>query len=614
MNRRTVTLTVGGMTCAGCVLRVEKAVKKVNGVGDASVNLATEKITLTYDPSTTDLGTIASAVGSAGYTLSQPTAVTGRAAGVMEAEAPQETAFRRLKKDFILSAVLTAPVMAISMAAMTDWFARAVPLTPSDVNTVLFLLATGVMAGPGRHFFALAWKRAKHFAADMNTLVAVGTGTAYVFSALVTLFPRLLSAAHHAGHVYFDTAATIVTLILLGRMLEARAKSRTTDAIKKLAGLRPKTARVVREGIERDLPAADVRNGDIVIVRPGERLPVDGIVERGSSSVDESMITGESMPVDKKAGERVTGGTINLSGSIEFRATAVGSETVIANIIRLVEEAQGSKAPIQALADRIAAVFVPVVMGIAVLTFAAWATIGGLPVTAAMVNFIAVLIIACPCALGLATPTAIMVGTGLGAAKGILIKNAESLERAHRIRTVVLDKTGTLTTGKPTVAQVVALGGYDERAVLRYAASVESRSEHPLGKAVVETASLRNIGHGPVESFTSMTGLGVRAVVGGDAVAVGSPGIMKEFAIDIAPAAGAVYRMAAAGETPVFVAVNGELAGVIAVGDSIKPGAKQVVDRLRGMGIGVVMITGDNAATAGAIAAQAGIMRVIAGV
>ncbi len=637
MSRLTVTLPVGGMTCAGCVARVEKVVKGINGVGDASVNLATEKVTLTYDPSTTGLGEIAAAVGRAGYSLGLPPTTAGAppeaapgdgppatttspgtvppaAAVGAEQESPQETAFRRLKKDVIVSALLSVPVMAISMAAMTDWFARSLPLEMSDVNTVLFLLTTGVMAGPGRRFFTIAWKMAKHFTADMNTLVAVGTGTAYLFSAIVTLFPRWLPEAHHAGHVYFDTAATIITLILLGRMLEARARSRTTDAIKGLARLRPATARVIRDGIERDLAAGDVRHGDVVIVRPGERLPVDGVVERGSSSVDESMITGESMPVDKTAGDRVTGGTVNLSGGFEFRATAIGSETVIANIIRLVEEAQGSKAPIQALADRIAAVFVPVVMGISALTFVAWFTVGGLPFTPAMVNFIAVLIIACPCALGLATPTAIMVGTGLGATKGILIKNAGSLERAHRVTTVVLDKTGTLTTGRPTVAQVVAFGGHDEQAVLRYAASVESRSEHPLGKAIVDSARLRNIAPSPVESFGSTTGLGVTAVVAGDAVAAGNAALMKEYAIGLGPSADAVARISAAGETPVYVAVNGSLAGVIAVGDSLKPGAKQVVDRLHAMGIDVVMITGDNEATAGAVAEQAGIRRVIAGV
>jgi Cu+-exporting ATPase len=431
LANQTITLPVEGMTCASCVARVEKSMKKIEGVEGATVNLATEKVTLTYDPSKVDLSNIAGSVSDAGYALVLPAeaAANGGAGSADAAQpGPQEKTYLAVRKDFVVSAVFTAPLMAISMAAMTGWFHRAVPLTMGEVNTILLVLATIVLAGPGRRFFALAWKLAKHLSADMNTLVALGTGTAYVFSAAVTLFPRWLAT----DHVYFDTAATIITLILLGRMLEARAKSRTSDAIRKLAGLRPATARVVRDGAERDLPAGDVVRGDVVIVRPGERIPVDGVVEKGSSAVDESMITGESMPVDRGPGDRVTGGTVNLSGGFEFRATAVGSGTVIANIIRLVEEAQGSKAPIQALADRIAAVFVPVVMGIAFATFIAWFFMGGLPFTPAMIHFIAVLIIACPCALGLATPTAIMVGTGLGATKGILIKNAGSLERGPR--------------------------------------------------------------------------------------------------------------------------------------------------------------------------------------
>ncbi len=615
MSDTTVTLSVEGMTCASCVARVEKSAKKVGGVGEVNVNLATEKVTLTYDPAKTGLEAIAAAVRIAGYTLRLPAEPSeSTESSARELESPQESAFRKLKSDFILSALLSAPVMAISMAAMTDWFARTFPLGMSDVNTLLFLLTTLVIAGPGRRFFTVAWTMAKHLTADMNTLVAVGTGTAYLFSSIVTLFPRWLPEAHHAGHLYFDTAATIVTLILLGRMLEARARSRTTDAIRGLAMLRPATARVIRDGIERDIPTSEVRHGDTVIVRPGERLPADGVVERGSSPVDESMITGESMPVDKAAGDKVTGGTVNLSGGLEFRATAVGNETVIANIVRLVEEAQGSKAPIQAHVDRVAAVFVPVVMGVAALTFLGWFTLGGLPFTPAMINFIAVLIIACPCALGLATPTAIMVGTGLGATRGILIKNAGSLERAHSVTTVVFDKTGTLTTGRPSVAQVVAFGSHDESSVLRYAAAVESRSEHPLGRAIVDAARLRNVGPSQVESFGSMTGRGVTAVVAGDAVAVGNTGLMKQHAIGLELSAGAVARISAEGETPVYVAVNGSLAGVIAIGDSLKPGATQVVAGLRAAGIAVVMITGDNEATAGAIAAQAGIDRVIAGV
>ena len=615
---QTLTLPVEGMTCASCVARVEKTLKKVEGVEIANVNLATENVTVSFDPAKADLATMAAAVEEAGYKLAlPPPAAKGSAPGSVatrEEESHQEKAFRQLKKDFIFSAVLTLPVMIVSMVNMTEWFMSSVPLTMSEINILLFLATTAVMAGPGKRFFVIAWKLAKHFSADMNTLVAVGTGTAYLFSSIVTLFPRWLPIDNPMDHIYFDTAATIVTLILLGRMLEARAKSRTTDAIKKLIGLQPKTARVVRDGQEQDVPIESVIHNDIVIVRPGERIPVDGFITKGATSIDESMITGESMPVEKSAGGKVIGGTINKNGSIEFRATAVGKETVIAQIIRLVEEAQGSKAPIQALADRIAAVFVPIVIGIALATFLAWYFVGGLPFTAAMINFIAVLIIACPCALGLATPTAIMVGTGLGATKGILIKNAESLERAHNIQTVVLDKTGTVTEGKPSVTDVLPLNGFDEPAILRYAASIESRSEHPLGQAVLDYAKLRTIQPEEIESFQSHTGLGVTAVVHGDAVAIGNAGLMKEFAIQLGEAEERAARFSSEGKTPIFVAANGKLAGLIAVADTVKPTSKQAVSELNAMGIDIVMITGDNLRTAEAIASQAGISRVIAGV
>ena len=621
MNNQTITLPVEGMTCASCVARVEKTLKKIDGVETANVNLATENVTFSFDPSKTDLAAMATAVEEAGYKLALPPpstdrSTTGTEAGIGETgkESHQEKAFRQLKKDFIFSAVLTLPVMLVSMVNMTEWFMASVPLTMNEVNILLFLATTAVMAGPGKRFFVIAWRLAKHFSADMNTLVAVGTGTAYLFSGIVTLFPRWLPIDNPMDHIYFDTAATIVTLILLGRMLEARAKSRTTDAIKKLIGLQPKTARVIREGMEEDVPIESVMHNDIVIVRPGERIPVDGIITKGSTSLDESMITGESMPVEKTTGGKVTGGTINKNGSIEFRATAVGKETVIAQIIKLVEDAQGSKAPIQALADRIAAVFVPVVIGIAITTFLAWFFVGGLPFTVAMINFIAVLIIACPCALGLATPTAIMVGTGLGANRGILIKNAESLERAHTINTVVLDKTGTVTEGKPSVTDVLPLNGFDEPAILRYAASIESRSEHPLAQAVLDHAKVRSIRPEEIESFQSHTGLGVTAVVRGDAVAIGNVGLMKEFAIQLGDAEERSSHFSAEGKTPIFVAANAKLAGVIAVADTVKPTSKQAVTTLKAMGIDVVMITGDNLRTAEAIAAHAGIDRVIAGV
>ncbi|HXG38847.1 MAG TPA: heavy metal translocating P-type ATPase, partial [Bacteroidota bacterium] len=427
---KTLTLPVEGMTCASCVLRVEKTLKKVEGVQEAAVNLATEKVTLSFDPAKVQLDTLARAVDEAGYRLIVPVEKPSDLSlqeGQSEMRGEPSEAYRKLKREFIFSAILTIPIMAISMLMMTEWFMVRSPLAMDDINKLLMIATTLVMVVSAKRFFTIAWKLAKHFTSDMNTLVAVGTGTAYLYSTLVVLFPHWFPPDVQS-HVYFDTAAVIVTLILMGRLLEAKAKQRASDAIKKLMELQPKTARVIRNGAEIDIPIDQVVHDDVVIVRPGEKIPVDGLITNGFTSVDESMVTGESIPVEKTVGQKVIGGTINKNGTIEFRATAVGKETVIAQIIKLVEEAQGSKAPIQTLADKIASVFVPTVIGIAVLTFVLWFMVGGSGFTHAMINFIAVLIIACPCALGLATPTAIMVGTGLGATRGILIKNAESLE------------------------------------------------------------------------------------------------------------------------------------------------------------------------------------------
>ena len=620
MNNQTLTLPVEGMTCASCVARVEKSLKKIPGVEVANVNLATEKVALTFDPTKTDLSQLASAVEEAGYKLVIPPAPEelsgGRKGGTSPAysESPQEKSYRQLKKEFIFSAILTVPVMIISMVNMTDWFMTFSPFSMDEVNKLLFIATSVVMFVPGKRFFAVAWKLARHFSADMNTLVAVGTGTAYLFSSIVVLFPDRLPVDNAAEQMYFDTAATIITLILLGRMLEAKAKSRTTDAIQKLMNLQPKTARVIRSGKELDIPVSEVVQGDSVIVRPGERIPVDGLVTNGFTSIDESMVTGESMPVEKSIGAAVIGGTINKNGSIELRATAVGKDSVIAHIIKLVEDAQGSKAPIQALADKVAAVFVPVVIGIALLTFLLWFFVGGLPFVPAMINFIAVLIIACPCALGLATPTAIMVGTGLGAAKGILIKNAESLERAHKIQTVILDKTGTITEGKPSVTDVVQLNDCDETTLLQRTASVEKRSEHPLAQAVVEYVQRKDISLVDIETFQSHTGLGVTGVVDGDAVAIGNLAMMKEYAVQTVEAETVAARMSAEGKTSIFIAINGVLSGVIGLADRIKPSSKDAIVLMKEMGMNVVMITGDNRGTAEAIGRAAGVGQVIAGV
>ena len=595
------------MTCASCVLRVEKALKKVAGVQSAAVNLATEKATVQFDPETTSLDLLQAAVENAGYELLiSPDDVPPAE------KSYRDVAFSRLKQEFFFSVLLTAPIMLISMVSMTDWYAGRAPISLDATNRILLLLCTPVMFISGRRFFRGFWGTLKHLSADMNTLVAVGTGSAYVYSLAAVLFPEWVGVAGQTPHVYFDTTATIITLILLGKLLEATAKNRASDAIRKLMGLQPKTARVIRDDIEMDIPVSHVVVDDVVLVRPGERVPVDGIITNGFTTLDESMITGESLPVEKKMGDHVVGGTINKNGSIEFRATAVGVRTVLAQIVKLVEDAQGSKAPIQNLADRIASVFVPIVIGIAVLTFLAWYLIGGIAFTPALIHFIAVLIIACPCALGLATPTALMVGTGKGAQLGVLIKNAESLERVRQVQTIILDKTGTITNGKPSVTDVFPFNGYDEETVLRAAASLEKKSEHPLGQAVVEYARERNIDLGDARSFESRTGFGVTGIIDGVATAIGNVALINEYAVHLNGEKAVVAQLEASGKTPIFVVMNGKLAALIGIADTVKRSAAEAIRSLKQMGIEIIMITGDNKRTAEAIASQVGINRVIA--
>jgi len=527
----------------------------------------------------------------------------------------QHEAYVQLKKELVFSAVLAVPIMIVSMASMTQWFMQWSPLTMEDVNKLLFVAATPVMFVSGKRFFAAAWRVGRHFSADMNTLVAVGTGVAYLYSAAAVLFPRLLGVPAGVRSVYFDTATTIITLILMGRLLEARAKSRASGAIKKLMGLQPATARVIRNGIELETAIGSIVTGDILRVRPGERIAVDGTITSGFTSIDESMVTGESLPVEKSTGNSVVGGTINKNGSIDFRATAIGKDTLLARIVKLVENAQGSKAPIQKLADKIASVFVPVVIGIAALTFVLWYFIGAIGFTPSMINFIAVLIIACPCALGLATPTAIMVGTGHGAAMGILIKNAESLEHALRIQTLIIDKTGTITEGKPSVTDVFVFNGFDKTEMLRLATSLEKRSEHPLGLSVVNYAVNQKItASESIESFRNFEGRGVTALVEGKAAAVGNLALMEYMSIPVADAALSIQKLFVEGKSAMYVACDGKLAGVIGVADTIKANAKDTVARLKSMGIDTIMITGDNEQVAAAISKEAGIDRVIAGV
>jgi Cu+-exporting ATPase len=446
----------------------------------------------------------------------------------------------------------------------------------------------------------------------MNTLVALGTGAAFIYSTAVVLFPQWFPLGTNLHDVYFDSAAVIITLILMGRMLEARAKHKASDSIKLLLGLQPKTARIMKDKNEIEIPIADVAIGNIIMVRPGERIPVDGVVMSGFSSVDESMVSGESIPVEKSVGDKIIGGTINSNGSFEFRASAVGADTVVAHIAKLVEEAQGSKAPIQHLADTIASVFVPVVMVIALAAFGVWYYLFGAGVAVALMNAIAVLVIACPCALGLATPTAIMVGTGKGASLGVLIKNAESLEKAHKINTVVFDKTGTITSGTPSVTDIESYNGANSEAILRLAASLEKKSEHPLGNAIVREAQKRNLVLDETSLFLSHTGFGVEGIASGRKAAVGSEKMMRDSSVDIEPASSAILRYSEQGKTSMLVAADGRLVGLIAVADTLRPATNKTVAELKEMGFELVLLTGDNARTAHAIAAQAGIDNVFA--
>ncbi len=612
----TLTLPVEGMTCASCVARVEKTLKKIDGVETASVNLATEAVALSFDPEKTSLEELAKAVDGAGYQLVLPRKSSedslSQVRGQSSEDSHQEKSYRQLKSEFFLSLIFTVPIVLINMLSMTVWFMTLVLLSMDEVNRLLLILTIPVMFISGKRFFKPAWKLAKHFAADMNTLVAVGTGAAFLCSAAVVLFPQWFPAGTNLYNVYFDSAAVIITLILMGRMLEARAKHKASDSIKLLLGLQPKTARIMKDYTEFEIPIAYVTVGDVLIMRPGERIPVDGLILKGSSSVDESMVSGESIPVEKSIGDKVIGGTINRNGSFEFRASAVGADTVVAHIAKLVEEAQGSKAPIQHLADKIASVFVPVVMVIALAAFCVWYIVLGIGLASALMNAIAVLVIACPCTLGLATPTAIMVGTGRGATLGVLIKNAESLERAHKINTIVFDKTGTITSGTPSVTDIQGFDGIDEQIVLRLAASLEKKSEHPLGTAIVREATNRSLVLVETDSFRSLTGFGVEGTVIGRKAAVGSEKMMRDASIDTAIASSAILRFSEQGKTSILVAADGKLLGIIAVADTLHPASEKAAAELKEMGFELVLLTGDNSRTARAIAAQAGIEKVFA--
>jgi heavy metal translocating P-type ATPase len=605
---RPVDLAIEGMTCASCVARVERALKAVPGVTSAAVNLATERATVTGSG---DPAALIRAVADAGY---HARAAAPAMAAADETAAKKAAEVSVLRRDVLIAAALTLPVFVLEMGA--HLFASvhmAVMNTIGMQNSwyLQFALTSAVLFGPGLRFFHKGLPALARLAPDMNSLVAVGTSAAYGYSLVATFAPGVLPQG--TTFVYYEAAAVIVTLILLGRYLEARARGRTSEAIRRLVGLQAKTARVVRNAVATELPVAEVRPGDLVEVRPGERVPVDGEVTDGASWIDESMISGEPLPVEKSVGAIVTGGTVNQTGAFTFRAMAVGEATMLAQIIRMVEAAQGGKLPIQALVDRVTMWFVPVVMALAVLTFAVWLVFGPDPaLTFGLVNAVAVLIIACPCAMGLATPTSILVGTGRGAELGVLFRKGEALQSLQGVRVVALDKTGTLTEGKPRLTDLVLAQGFDRATVLAAVAAVESKSEHPIARAIVAAAVKDGLTLPHFTDFASVTGYGVSAQAGGHRIEVGADRYMVKLGLDVTAFAETAARLGDEGKTPLYAAIDGRLAAILAVSDPIKETTPQAIRALHALGLKVAMITGDNARTAHAIARQLGIDEVVA--
>jgi len=609
----TTTLKLEGMSCAGCANAIEKAINGVAGVEQCEVNFAAEQATVQFNPEQTDLETIQGAVEDAGYgasVYSQQDMMAG--SGDAEIVA-REAESKDLKRKIVVGGVISIILIVGSLPMMTG---LEIPVIPAWLHNpwLQFLLTTPVQFWCGYPFYRNAWKAFKHRAATMDTLIVLGTSAAYFYSLFATLFADFLRRQGLQPQVYYESAAVIITLILLGRFMENRARGQTSEAIRKLIGLQARSARVIRDGETKDIPIQQVQIDDIIQVRPGEKIPVDGEVIEGSSSIDESMVTGESIPVQKSPGEEVVGATINKTGSFKFRATRIGQDTVLSQIVQLVQQAQGSKAPIQNLADQVTGWFVPAVIAIALTTFILWFNLMGNP-TLALINMVAVLIIACPCALGLATPTSVMVGTGKGAENGILIKSAESLEAAHKLNTIVLDKTGTLTAGKPEVTDFVTTLGtqnQNELKLLRLIALVEHQSEHPLAEAVVDYAKSQGVSlQGEVEDFQAVTGSGVQAIVSDHKVQIGTARWFQELGIDTNPLADKAKQWEADGKTVIWVAVDEALDGILGLADTLKPSSADSVKSLRNLGLEVVMITGDNEETANAIAQQVGIPRVM---
>jgi Cu+-exporting ATPase len=604
------------MSCAACAARIEGVLNETPGIQKAGVNFATAKATVQYDPSQIGINGILAAVNDTGYEAIAPE----QAAANRDAEQlARQAEFRELRFKFIVAAVLSIPVLFIAMS-----HGRIAWLSGRWTDWLQLVLTTPVVFFAGAQFFRGALAAFKHRAADMNTLIAVGTGTAYIYSVIATIAPSLFATTTHATEhasahtmpvpLYFEAASVIIALLLLGRLLEARAKGKTSDAIRRLMGLQARTARVYRNNQELDMPVEEVVPGDVILVRPGEKIPVDGKVLDGNSSVDESMLTGESLPVEKNAGSEVFGATLNKTGAFRFTATKVGKDTALQQIVRLVEEAQGSKAPIARLADIISGIFTPIVICIAIAAFVTWFLVSPAEtrLATALLAFVSVLIIACPCALGLATPTAVLVGTGQGAQLGILIKGGKPLETAHKINTIVLDKTGTITRGQPTLTDLIPLSAIPEDELLRLVASAEKKSEHPLAAAIVHAATEKKLALAEPTQFQAVAGHGIEATIDNHHLLIGNQKFMTDRSISLAQLGDRLDQLAAAGKTPMLIAIDNGLAGIVAVADTIKPESAEAIRDLKSLGLEVAMVTGDNIRTANAIAQQVGITRVFA--
>jgi Cu+-exporting ATPase len=636
MSSESVRIPVSGMTCAACSARVQRALAKQPGVEDANVNLMMKTATVRFDPSAVTPDRLVDAIRETGYgaQLAAPDQTAFEEQEARDRANLEE--FREFRTKAIVSGVAGLLAMVISMPLMSHisisdpfmrWatgaihpvFHAAFPwlyrLPMQAVTGALMAVTLGVMLWAGRHFYTRAWAAFRHHSADMNTLVAVGTGAAFLYSVFATVAPGFFFRHGMTADVYYEAVIIIIALILTGNAFEARAKTRTASALRALVKLQPKTARVVRSNVEVDAPIETVETGEVVVVRPGERIPVDGQVLSGESAVDESMLTGESLPVPKHPGSTVIGGTINRTGAFRYRATTLGADSVLSRIVRLMRDAQGTRAPIQKLADRISGIFVPVVLSIAIATFVVWFVVAGqAPAVRAFAAAVAVLIIACPCAMGLAVPTAVMVATGKGAELGVLIKGGEALQRAGDLRTIVLDKTGTVTEGRPTVTDVVIAPGSNRgrEEVIRLVASLETMSEHPLADAIVRHARDAKLSLATPEGFQSVTGHGATGTVEGAALAVGNAPLMVDRKVDTRSLEADFSRLAADARTPMYVAVDGKLAAVVAVADPIKETSREAIRRFHDLGLEVVMLTGDNRRTAEAVAKQAGIDRVVA--